>query len=326
MNENEFTAYLKESLHKKDLNKIIFSRTAALDEIEELLRKAYIFYKELMEWNKKINLTAITKPMEFIERNVVDSLMVFKILDCGFSENSENLRNNTLYQHNEYNNGYDDNDVGIININNYDGENENGYDDNDVGIININNYDGENERCGKDNIKTVEKKINICSENCKKENRKNSLKLLDIGSGAGLPGIILKIFNSDASLYSIESVLKKCAFQKFVARKLDLEDFYCINENAYKIYELPKVNTIITRAAFNANELIHLIDSLKIKNFELPINLILFLTNLKDANAIANGKYSDKNLYIDKILMYKNNSEKDKKFKQIVNFKITSKI
>lgn len=240
MHENEFIAYLKESLYKKDLNKIIFSRNAASDKIGEQLRKTYIFYKELIEWNKKINLTAITEPFEFIERNIIDSLMVFKILDGGFY--------------------------------------------------------GE-----------------------------NNLKLLDIGSGAGLPGIILKIFNPEAALYSIESVLKKCAFQRYAARKLGFENFYCINENIYKIYELPKVNAIITRAAFNVNELFHLIDSLKMKNFEPPLNLILFLTNPKDANAVANGKYDDKSLYIDKILMYKNNNDKDKKFKQIVNFKITNK-
>ncbi|MCL4546644.1 MAG: class I SAM-dependent methyltransferase [Deltaproteobacteria bacterium] len=278
MHENEFTAYLKESLYKKDLNKIIFSGTATSGKIEELLRKAYIFYKELIEWNKKINLTAITEPSEFIERNIIDSLMVFKILDCGFYENSENLRNNTEYQYNKYDNGCGENNAGIININ-------------------ITKYED-----------------------------KNILKLLDIGSGAGLPGIILKIFNPDAVLYSIESVLKKSAFQKYAARKLGFENFYCINENIYKIYELPKVNAIITRAAFNVNELFHLIDSLEMKNLEPPVNLILFLTNLKDANTITNGKYGDKSLYIDKILMYKNNNDRDKKFKQIVNFKIINKI
>ncbi len=275
MHENEFTAYLKESIYKKDLNKIIFSRTATSDEIEELLKKAYIFYKELIDWNKKINLTAITEPLEFIERNIIDSLMVFKILNSSSFENFENLRNNVGHQDNKFNNGCNDNNIGIKKQDNYNG--------------------------------------------------KNILKLLDIGSGAGLPGIILKIF-SDATLYSIESVLKKCAFQKYAVRRLGLRNFYCINENIYKIYELPKVNTIITRAAFNVTELFHLIDSINIKNLELPVNLILFLTDIKDADAIANRKYNDKSLYINKILMYKNNNDRDKKFKQIVNFKIMNNI
>jgi 16S rRNA (guanine527-N7)-methyltransferase len=302
MHENEFIIYLKELLYKSDLNKIIFGKALTTSKIEELLKKAYVYYNELIEWNKKINLTTIVKPQEFIERNIIDSLMVFKILDYSFSENSENLRYNAQYNNEQYDNNIKE----ITNANN--------------------NYDCGSIQYFKDNKKIIERKINILPGNSKKEIIKNNLKLLDIGSGAGLPGFILKIFNKNIELYSIESVLKKCAFQKYAARRLNFENFYCFNENIYKMNELPEVNAIITRAAFNINELIYLINSLKINSSEWPLNLILFLTNMKDANAIEKEKYGDKNLYIDKILMYKNNSGKDKKFKQIVNFKLTKKI
>lgn len=47
-------------------------------------------------------------------------------------------------------------------------------------------------------------------------------RLLDFGSGAGLPGLPLKIVRSDLNLCSIDAVAKKLAFQRHVVRTLDL--------------------------------------------------------------------------------------------------------
>src|SRR6195256_2272213 len=49
-------------------------------------------------------------------------------------------------------------------------------------------------------------------------------RLADIGSGAGFPGLALKIACPELSLTLIESNKKKCAFLSEVVRALDLED------------------------------------------------------------------------------------------------------
>ncbi len=59
-------------------------------------------------------------------------------------------------------------------------------------------------------------------------------QLLDIGSGAGLPGILLKIYRPDLTLVSIEAVRKKCSFQQHVVRQLALPQVQVIHARAEK--------------------------------------------------------------------------------------------
>jgi len=49
-----------------------------------------------------------------------------------------------------------------------------------------------------------------------------SERLLDIGSGAGLPGLIVKIARPELDLLSIDGVAKKIRFQRHVIRQLGL--------------------------------------------------------------------------------------------------------
>jgi 16S rRNA (guanine527-N7)-methyltransferase len=50
-------------------------------------------------------------------------------------------------------------------------------------------------------------------------------RLLDIGSGAGLPGIPLKLACPTLRVVSVDSVFKKVAFQQHVARHFGFENF-----------------------------------------------------------------------------------------------------
>lgn len=57
---------------------------------EEKAKKFYLYMKLLIEWNEKINLTAITEPKEVITKHFVDSLTASKwikegskVVDCG---------------------------------------------------------------------------------------------------------------------------------------------------------------------------------------------------------------------------------------------------
>lgn len=50
------------------------------------------------------------------------------------------------------------------------------------------------------------------------------LKVLDVGSGGGFPGIPLKIMRSDLEMYLLEQSRKKASFLEMVVSQLELED------------------------------------------------------------------------------------------------------
>ena len=57
-------------------------------------------------------------------------------------------------------------------------------------------------------------------------------KLIDVGTGAGIPGIILKIVRADLNITLLDSVKKKTDFLNDVIEKLDLKNIYVINDRA----------------------------------------------------------------------------------------------
>lgn len=59
-----------------------------------------------------------------------------------------------------------------------------------------------------------------------------NLKLLDIGTGAGFPGIVLKIFYPDLELTLLDSNHKKIAFLEVAIKELNLKNVTCINSRA----------------------------------------------------------------------------------------------
>lgn len=61
--------------------------------------------------------------------------------------------------------------------------------------------------------------------------------LCDIGTGAGFPGLVLKIMFPNLKVTLIESNAKKCNFLNIVKEKLKLEDLKIINERA-EIYSI----------------------------------------------------------------------------------------
>lgn len=49
-------------------------------------------------------------------------------------------------------------------------------------------------------------------------------ELVDVGSGAGFPGLVLAISNKDLQVTLIDSIGKKCRFLELVCKELDMED------------------------------------------------------------------------------------------------------
>ena len=77
--------------------------------------------------------------------------------------------------------------------------------------------------------------------------------LLDVGSGAGLPGIVLAILSPALEVTSIDSRNKKAQFQMFVANKLKLRNFNIVNGRVEE-FEPKEKFAIVTARAFSSLE------------------------------------------------------------------------
>lgn len=59
-----------------------------------------------------------------------------------------------------------------------------------------------------------------------------ALKVIDIGTGPGFPGLVLAILNPDSSFTLVDSINKKVNFLKLVIRELALENVEALNERS----------------------------------------------------------------------------------------------
>ena len=86
------------------------------------------------------------------------------------------------------------------------------------------------------------------------------IKVADIGSGAGFPGIPIKIIRSEIEMYLIESSKKKCAFLRHIVKQLHLSNTWVIEKRIEEVrinQELPApVDIAVSRALFDINEFI----------------------------------------------------------------------
>ena len=146
---------------------------------EEQLQKFYEYMNMLIEWNKKINLTAIIEPKEIILKHFIDSLTILK-------------------------------------------------------------YVNDNE------------------------------KMLDVGTGAGFPGIPIKIMNSNMEITLLDSLNKRINFLNEVINKLKLKNISAIHSriedygknNKYR----EKYDIVTSRAVANLATLSeYMLPMLKIK-------------------------------------------------------------
>ncbi|HRS96766.1 MAG TPA: 16S rRNA (guanine(527)-N(7))-methyltransferase RsmG [Smithella sp.] len=88
---------------------------------------------------------------------------------------------------------------------------------------------------------------------------KSNAKLLDVGSGAGFPGLPLKIANPRLELCLLEANRKKASFLKHMVRLLELDHVLVVHD---RIDNLIRTNSfaegfdiLISRAAFGLSEL-----------------------------------------------------------------------
>ena len=76
-------------------------------------------------------------------------------------------------------------------------------------------------------------------------------RLLDIGSGAGLPVIPLKIISPDIAMVSVDAVAKKIHFQRHIIRLLELKNIEAVHARIEELHTTERNSfTIITSRAF----------------------------------------------------------------------------
>jgi len=81
------------------------------------------------------------------------------------------------------------------------------------------------------------------------------LTLADIGSGAGFPGIPVKIMRSDLSVFLIEPTQKKAVFLRHICSKLQLRNIEIIDKRIEEVKGL-QVDVAVTRALYGVREFI----------------------------------------------------------------------
>ncbi len=91
---------------------------------------------------------------------------------------------------------------------------------------------------------------------------KESYKVIDIGSGAGFPGIPLKIVFPHLSLTLVDSNVKKCSFLEHIIKTLDLVNIHVLHDRAENIARNPiyrdQYDVVLSRALAKLNILIEL--------------------------------------------------------------------
>lgn len=157
-------------MDKRDFEKFLIqkSRENGIEILDKHVQKLYLYMNNLIEWNEKINLTAIKNEKDIIIKHFIDSVIIDKYI--------------------------------------------------------------------------------------------NGKKIMDIGSGAGFPGIPLKIINDNLDVTLIDSVNKKVNFMNDCIDKFGLNDIKAIHVRAEDIAH-EKVfremyDVVVSRAVANMSTLV----------------------------------------------------------------------
>lgn len=84
---------------------------------------------------------------------------------------------------------------------------------------------------------------------------KGTLRVADIGSGAGFPGLVLAVLRPDIELNSIESDGRKSSFQREAARVMGLENIL-FHVKRIEAVSIPPVDVVTARALASLSELL----------------------------------------------------------------------
>jgi len=120
-------------------------------------------------------------------------------------------------------------------------------------------------------------------------------KIIDIGSGAGFPGIVIKILFPETKITLLDSTSKKVAFLNYVIKELDLKKIEAISARAeeYQINVRETFDIAIARAVAPLNILLELSVP-----FIKQDGIFVAMKGIKGKNELENSKKSLKELNI----------------------------
>ena len=122
--------------------------------------------------------------------------------------------------------------------------------------------------------------------------------ILDVGSGAGLPGMIIAIMDRERKIRLLEPNQKKVSFLRHVQAELDLKNIYIAKDRLENCKISPQ-ELIVTRAFAEPNKFLEM---LSIKNHEEGKIIMMVSENIeiKKEGWISNYKTSQAEKTLDK--------------------------
>lgn len=102
----------------------------------------------------------------------------------------------------------------------------------------------------------------------------NNQTLLDVGTGAGFPGLVLKIVFPNLKVVLLDSLNKRITFLNSVIEKLDLKNIKAVHDRAeeYAKGNKERFDIVTSRAVANLNMLSELcLPFLKIRGYFIPM-------------------------------------------------------
>ena len=140
---------------------------------------------------------------------------------------------------------------------------------------------------------------------------KQHKNILDIGTGSGLPGIPLAIFNENKNIYLSEKNNKKNYHLKKTIKLLEIENATTVGSANKNTRINKKIDCVVTKAFASTKKTIDIANSF----LEKPFTLMLLKGKLKTINKeIAEANISKENYEIIKI-----ENEKEKHILKIQN-------
>ena len=137
--------------------------------------------------------------------------------------------------------------------------------------------------------------------------------ILDIGTGSGLPGIPLAIFNENKNIYLSEKNNKKNYHLKKTIKTLEIKNATTVGSSNKNTKIKNKVDCVVTKAFASTKKTIDIANSF----LEKPFTLMLLKGKLETINKeIAEANISKENYEIIKI---ENENEKEKHILKIQN-------
>ena len=146
-------------------------------------------------------------------------------------------------------------------------------------------------------------------------------KILDVGSGAGFPGLVLKIVFPNIKIDLLDSTAKRCNFLKQVIEELSLNDINVINARAedYAKENREKYDIVTSRAVAPLKHLLeYSIPMLKINGYFIALK-----SNLTEELININNYY--KKLHLEEPTTYEFALPKENSLRTIYKVKKTAK-